>query len=129
MSSHSHAFLALGHLVEDDYDRALAEASVLSADGGFVWGPLFRSMALSGLGFEDEARAEAARAREMRPDVMDDVATHLGALARLTDAQLERLVGLVDAVDAPAEAALPDPDVVIALQRTPGARADSRRGA
>lgn len=129
MSGHSHAFLALGHLVEEDYDRALAEASVLSADGGFVWGPLFRAMALSGLGFEDEARVEAARARDMRPDVMDDVAGHLGDVARLTDEQLERLAGLVSAVTAEAEAELPDPDVVIALQRTPESSVRSGRRA
>ena len=95
MSSLTHAWLATGHLVEADYGRALAEASLLPADDGYVWGPLLRAMALSGLGYVDQSRAEAARARAMRPDVMDDVGGHLGGMMRVEPDVLARLVGLV----------------------------------
>ena len=55
---------------------------------------MFRAMALSGLGYDDQARVEAARAREIRPDVMDDPGAHLGGVFRLTDEERARLVAL-----------------------------------
>jgi TolB-like protein len=95
MSSLTHAWLAMGHLVDADYGRALAESSLLPAEDGYVWGPLLRSMALSGLGYLEQSRAEAARARAMRPDVMDDVGGYLGGMMRLEPDVLDRLVRLV----------------------------------
>lgn len=95
MSSLTHAWLATGHLVEGDYERALAEASLLPSDDGYVWGPLLRAMALGGLGYTEQSRAEAARAREMRPDVVDDIAGFYASIMRLTPEQIDRLSGLV----------------------------------
>lgn len=95
LSGHTHAWLAMGHLVEADYARALAEASLLPAEDGYVWGPLYRAMALSGLGHRDEALAEAAKVRAMRPDVLDDLGGYLSGRMRLTDAQRTRLAALL----------------------------------
>lgn len=95
MSALTHGWLAMAHLVDEDYGRALAEASLLPSDGGYVWGPLLRAMALSGLGHAEQAQVEADRAREIGPDIMGDVAGHLGGMMRLTPEQLARLVALV----------------------------------
>ena len=95
MSALTRGWLAMGHLVNEDYGRALAEASLLPSGDGYVWGSLLRAMALSGLGYVEQSQVEAARAREMRPDVMNDLAGHLGGMMRLTPEQLTRLVSLV----------------------------------
>ena len=57
-------------------------------------------MAMSGLGYEEQARVEAARVQEIRPDIIDDPGAHLGGIFRLTDEELARLVALVPAVTA-----------------------------
>jgi hypothetical protein len=95
LSGHTHAWLAMGHLVQMDYARALAEASLLPAADGYVWGPLYRAMALSGLGHPEQAQGEAARARAIRPDILADLGGYLGGRMRLTESQLTRLVALV----------------------------------
>lgn len=95
LSGQTHGWLAFAHLAEGEYEYALAEAALLPSEGDYLWGPLFRAMALAGLGYAEQARAEAARAREMRPDVMDDPGTHLAQMFRLTDEERTRLAGLV----------------------------------
>ncbi len=102
MSALTHAWLAVADLVEEDYERALAEASLLPSEDGYVWGPLLRAMALAGLGYLDQSQAEAARARDIGPEVMADLHGHLGGMMRLTDEQLTRLVALVPGVPASA---------------------------
>lgn len=97
MSSLTHGWLAMGHLVEGDYGRALAEASLLPSDDDYGWGSLMRVLALAGLGFDDQARAEAAKLRRRRPDVMADVGGFLGGMMRLTPEERARLVALVPA--------------------------------
>ena len=56
----------MAHLVEEDYARALSEASLLPAEDGYLWGPLYRGMALSALGYArtvaDRGRASAGHA-------------------------------------------------------------------
>jgi hypothetical protein len=84
MSSLTHAWLATGYLVEADYGRALAEASLLPSEDGYVWGPMLRATALSGLGYDEQSRVEADRAREIGPDNMADMAGYLGSMMRLT---------------------------------------------
>ena len=96
LSGHTHAWLAMAHLVEADYPRALAEASLLPSEDGYIWGPLYRAMALAALGYEEQSRAEAARVAKMRPDVLADLGEYLGGRMRLTGEQLTRLVALLD---------------------------------
>jgi len=99
LSGQTHAWLASVHLAEGDFDRALAEASLLPADDGYVWGPLWRGLALAGLGYDEQARAEFGRARSIRPGIMDELPDHLVALVRMSPEQVERLVALAAAVD------------------------------
>jgi adenylate cyclase len=95
LSGQTHGWLAFVHLADGDYERALAEAALLPSEGDYLWGPLFRALALSGLGYDEQATAEATRAREIRPDVMDDPGAHLDSVFRLTDEERSRLVALV----------------------------------
>lgn len=94
---HTRAWLALGHLVQGDDARALAEAGLLPSEGGYVWGPLYRAMALVALGHDEQARTEAALVRSMRPDILDDPRSYFDGRMRVTPGQLDRLVGLVAA--------------------------------
>lgn len=97
LTGRSHTWLAADHLVHGDHARALAEAGWLPADGGFVWGPLYRAMALAGLGHTEQARAELELARAMRPDVVDDPAAFFRGQMDLSTEELEGLVALVRA--------------------------------
>ena len=104
-SGQTYSWLVMSDLALGDYERALAEAAMLPAEGEYLWGPLFRALALSGVGYPDQARAELVKAREMRPDAMADVAAHLSSVFRFTPEELERIVGLLD--DLPAEVPAP----------------------
>jgi tetratricopeptide (TPR) repeat protein len=95
-SGQTYSWLVMSDLALGDYERALAEAAMLPAEGDYLWGPLFRSLALAGVGYLDQARAELEKAREMRPEVVDDVAAHLSGVFRMTPEELARIVGLLD---------------------------------
>ncbi len=95
LSGHTHAWLAMAHLVEKDYPRALSEASLLPSDDGYLWGPLYRGMALSGLGYDEQSRIEAERVRVMRPDVVEDLGGYLSGRMRLTPEQQSQLGALL----------------------------------
>lgn len=95
LTGRTRTWLAARHLVRGDDARALGEASRLPAAGGFVWGPLYRAMALAGLGHLDQAGAEAEEVRRMRPEVLDDPAAYLDGQMRLSADQRDRLVSLV----------------------------------
>lgn len=95
LSGHTHAWLAMAHLIEGDYARALVEASLLPAEDGYLWGPLYRGMALSALGYEEQSRAEAERVRAMRPEVLEDLGGYLSGRMRLTPEQRSRLGALL----------------------------------
>jgi hypothetical protein len=82
--------------VRGDHAAALVEASVLPVDGGYVWGPLYRAMALAGLGHLDQARVELDRAARMRPEVTEDPRAYFGGRMRCTDEELDHLVHLVE---------------------------------
>lgn len=97
LAGHTHAWLAVNHLVHADHARALSEASLLPAGGGYVWGPLYRAMALAGLGHIEQARAEARLAEAMRPEILADPAAYFSGRMRLTDEQLAHLLRLIDA--------------------------------
>lgn len=95
MSALTHGWLAMGHLVEEDYGRALAEASLLPSDDDYGWGPLMRMLAFAGLGYDEEARVEVEKLAFTRPDVIDDVGGFLSGMMRLTPEQRARLAALV----------------------------------
>lgn len=97
MSTLTHGWLAMGHLVEEDYGRALAEASLLPSEDDYGWGILMRVLALAGLGYDEQAAAEAERLRRTRPDIVADVGGFLAGMMRLTPEQHARLVALVPA--------------------------------
>ncbi|MER7070558.1 hypothetical protein [Terrabacter sp. NPDC000476] len=95
LPSNAHTWLALGHCVLGDYARALGAASVLG-DDALPFGPLYRAIALSGLGFVDRAQDEAIRVLELRPEVAADAALN-GLVARdvhVAARDLDRLVQL-----------------------------------
>jgi TolB-like protein len=94
LPGHMHTWLAVRHLVQGDDAAALGEASLLPTDG-YVWGPLYRAMALSGLGYLDEAREELAEVRRQRPDMAADPGAYLSSRMNLTDEQLSRMVGSI----------------------------------
>ena len=101
LAAHTRTWLAAGHLVSADHARALGEASRLPSGGGFVWGPLYRAMALAGLGHFEQARAEAESAARIRPAVVEDPETFFSGRMRLTGQQLADLVALVRAAAQP----------------------------
>jgi hypothetical protein len=53
-------------------------------------------MALSGLGYLDEARDELAQVRAQRPDIAANPASYLTSRMNLTAEQLDRLVGRIE---------------------------------
>lgn len=91
MPAHNRTWLAMRHLVAGDDAAALAEACVLPTEG-YVWGPLYRAMALSGLGYLDQARAEAAVVQRSRPDIWADPESFFIRRMNVTDEQLRHLV-------------------------------------
>jgi TolB-like protein len=95
LPGHMHTWLAVRALVQGDDAAALAEASLLPTEG-YVWGPLYRAMALSGLGYLDEARDELAQVRAQRPDIAANPASYLTSRMNLTAEQLDRLVGRIE---------------------------------
>jgi tetratricopeptide (TPR) repeat protein len=83
--------LALDCLLRDDDAGALAEASLVDVPD-MEWGPLYRGLALSGLGRIDEAARELGEAVRIRPEIgADPRAYWLGGL-RLDDRQLATLM-------------------------------------
>ncbi|MFN8168053.1 MAG: hypothetical protein U0S36_04650 [Candidatus Nanopelagicales bacterium] len=94
LTGRTHTWLAAGHLVAADHARALGEASHLPASGGFVWGPLYRAMALAGLGHLDLARSEMAVVAEMRPEIVEEPESFFVGQMRLTPEQRDHLVDL-----------------------------------
>ncbi len=82
--------LALDCLLRGDDAGALAEASVVDVPG-MPWGPLYRGLALSGLGRLDDAARELRAAAQIAPEIRDP-RTYLAAFLRLDGDQLDGLV-------------------------------------
>jgi tetratricopeptide (TPR) repeat protein len=61
-------FLAVDELMEEDFSAALADAMRYPHPEVF-WQPLLLSLALAGLGHDDEALVELARAQALVPDL------------------------------------------------------------
>ncbi len=86
-----HTLLAQDRLMVDDDAAALAEASLIH-DPGRIAGPLFRAMALAGLGHTAQARHEMDQVLELDPTFLDDPAARFTSYATLTDEQLAVLL-------------------------------------
>jgi adenylate cyclase len=86
-----HSLLALERLMVDDDAAALAEASLVHAPGG-IWGPLYRAMALAGLGYTDQALQEMDEVLAVDPTFLDDPAATFTRYANLTDEQIGALL-------------------------------------
>lgn len=88
---YAHAVPAIACLVAGDDAGALAEASMIHAPGQ-LWGPLYRALALSGLGYLEQARTEMSHVLEIEPSFLDDPAGYFTSSARLSAGQLETLL-------------------------------------
>ncbi len=93
---HIRLWLALGSVVLGHYDRALAEATLIDVDGE-IFGPLYRALALSGLGDVEGARREVERLLVLSPDFLDHAAERFTAALNLTEEQVTRIVSLLEA--------------------------------
>lgn len=91
---HVHLWLALGNVILGNYDRALGEATLIDVDGE-VFGPLYRALALSGLGDLEGAGAEIVRLRAIDPGFLDDVEGRFTAALNLTPEQVSRIADLL----------------------------------
>jgi adenylate cyclase len=93
---HVRLWLALGNVVLGHFDRALGEATLIEVEGE-IFGPLYRALALSGLGDLEGARREVERLLVLSPDFLDHVAEKFTEALNLTDEQVTRIVGLLEA--------------------------------
>ena len=98
-----HSLLALDRLMVDDDAAALAEASLIHARGG-IWGPLYRAMALAGLGHPEQARREMDEVLAIDPTFLDDPVAAFTRYANLTDAQISALLRHLELFQTPAAA-------------------------
>jgi tetratricopeptide (TPR) repeat protein len=96
-----HSLLALDRLMVDDDAAALAEASLVHAQGG-IWGPLYRAMALAGLGITDQARDEMQQVLAIDPTFLDDPVATFTRYANLTEAQIGTLLRHLELFREPA---------------------------
>ena len=83
--------LAVDCLLRDDDAGALAEASLVDVPG-MEWGPLYRGLALSGLGRVEEAARELEEAARIKPEIGEDPRAYLLGGLRLDDQQLDALL-------------------------------------
>jgi TolB-like protein/tetratricopeptide (TPR) repeat protein len=96
-----HVLPALGRLLEDDDAGALAEASLVHAPGQ-LWGPLYRALALGGLGHLDQAVNEMDQVLEIDPTFLDDPGAYFRVGMRCSDKQLTVLLRHFDPFLTPA---------------------------
>jgi hypothetical protein len=85
----------------DDDAAALAEASLIH-DPGRTAGPLFRAMALAGLGHTDQARHEMDEVLAIDPTFLDDPVAAFTRYATLTDDQIGALLRHLELFRTPA---------------------------
>jgi len=90
-AGYAHAVPALTRLIAGDDAGALAEASMVHAPGQ-LWGPLYRALALAGLGYLDQAWTEMSQVLEIDPGFLDDPAHYFTSRARLSAEQLATLM-------------------------------------
>jgi tetratricopeptide (TPR) repeat protein len=90
LPAYLHVLLALDRLLRGDDAGALAEASLVDVPG-MPWGPLYRGLALSGLGRIDDAARELQAAAQVTPEIRDP-RTYFVTFLRLDDDQLAGLL-------------------------------------
>jgi adenylate cyclase len=86
-----HVLPALGRLLEDDDAGALAEASLVHAPGQ-LWGPLYRALALGGLGHLEQAWGEMNQVLEIDPTFLDDPGAYFRTGMRCSHDQMTALL-------------------------------------
>ncbi len=91
LPAYLHVLLAVDCLLRDDDAGALAEASLVDVPG-MGWGPLYRGLALAGLGRTDEAARELREAAAIHPEIAEDPRGYLLGGFRLDDEQLATLL-------------------------------------
>lgn len=89
------AHLAVERLVAGDAAGALAEASVITSPG-YVWGPLYRAMALAAMGHVDQAWHDLDEALLLEPRVLEDPVELFTRYTLLDDQQLATLVAYLE---------------------------------
>lgn len=99
---HAHALPALACLIAGDDAEALAEASLVHAPGQ-VWGPLYRAMALAGLGYVEQARTEMEEVLVIDPHFLDDPAEFFRSGMNCTEDQLGVILAHLEPWVATAE--------------------------
>ena len=103
--------LAVDALLRDDDAGALAEASLVDVPG-MPWGPLYRALALSGLGRLHDAARELREAERITPQIREDPRAFLLGGFRLDDRQLAALLRrfdlLVNGVRIPEQVSSPE---------------------
>lgn len=103
--------LAVDCLLRDDDAGALAEASLVHVPG-MEWGPLYRGLALAGLGRVDDAARELEEAARIKPQIGEDPRAYLLGGLRLDDEQLDGLLRrfqpVVTAAHLPEQASAPE---------------------
>ncbi len=97
-----HTLLAQDRIMVDDDAAALAEASLVHAPGA-IWGPLFRAMALAGLGHTEQARHEMDAVLAIDPTFLDDPVATFTSYATLTDEQIGALLRHLELFRTPAD--------------------------
>jgi adenylate cyclase len=97
-----HTLLAQERIMVDDDAAALAEASLIHAPGE-TWGPLYRAMALAGLGHLQQARHEMDAVLAIDPTFLDDPVATFTRYANLTDEQIGALLRHLEPLRQPAD--------------------------
>jgi lipoprotein NlpI len=104
-AGYMHQLFALDRILAGGDAAALAEASLIHTPDAY-WGSYYRSLALAGLGYHEQARTEFAAALAIEPALAEDPWSVLGSYARFTDEQKAVLLERVALVrDHPAEPA------------------------
>ena len=90
-----HVLPAIACLLDCDDAGALAEASLIHSPGQ-VWGPLYRALALAGLGHPAQAWTEMDAVLEVDPGFLDDPEAFLRAGLRASEQQFRILFGRLE---------------------------------
>jgi TolB-like protein len=88
---------AIARLLDDDPAQALAEATLVHTPGQ-VWGPLYRAMALAGLGHHEQAAREMRQVLEIDPTFLDEPLAYFREGMRVTPEHAETLQRYFDAI-------------------------------